>query len=461
MLDDKTLQKIFWSLAAVFLLYMLITVPQYGISGDGVTQYNYGTQVWNYIKTFGENKAVLTDEYILRKELQYYGGFFDGFAAMLIDIFHPKEEYLMRHYWCMLFGFLGILATGLLSKEIGGWRAGILAMIFLFFTSRYLGESFNNPKDPPFAATYILAIYAMVIWLKNLGNLKWKHSVLLGLAIGLCLSIRIGGLLLFAYLGLFYAFFAWKTGLLKEKIFGKTVLHFAVVCVIGYVFAILWWPYALEAPLSNPLEALRVMSSYPLQVKMLFEGQRIDSSQVPWYYLPKWFGIALPLYLLIGSAGGLVLFHYMGKFFKSPFIPVVLFTAIFPVLYILYKGSVLYDGLRHALFVIPSMVVVAALFFIYIGERIASKPGKYAVAGLVLVLVALPARFMFANQPNEYVYFNELVGGVKGAHGNYETDYYMNSIKGGFKWLEENELKKMNTKDTVSIATNCIDVAWD
>src|ERR1044072_5817393 len=136
--NDQMLKRVFWLLSALIFLYMIISVPQYGISGDGITQYNYGTHVWNYIKTFGANKKVLTDQYILTKELQYYGGFFDGFAAMLIDLFHPKDESLLRHYWCMLFGFIGILASGLLAKEIGGWRAAILALIFLFFTGRYL-----------------------------------------------------------------------------------------------------------------------------------------------------------------------------------------------------------------------------------------------------------------------------------------------------------------------------------
>jgi tetratricopeptide (TPR) repeat protein len=46
---------------------------------------------------------------------------------------------------------------------------------------------------------------------------------------------------------------------------------------------------------------------------------------------------------------------------------------------------------------------------------------------------------MLANHPNEYVYFNELEGGIKGAFGNYETDYYMNSVKQCADWVKEHE----------------------
>ena len=56
--------------------------------------------------------------------------------------------------------------------------------------------------------------------------------------------------------------------------------------------------------------------------------------------------------------------------------------------------------------------------------------------------------------PNETVYFNELEGGVKNAYGNYETDYYMNSIKPCADWLKKNVLE--NSKDTLIIGSNVI-----
>ncbi len=456
-LNEQMLKKIFWMLLAAIFVYMAIVVPHYGITGDEVTQRNYGKFVWDYISSFGANKAVLTDPYILKKELQYYGGFFDGFAAMLTSIFHPKDEFLLRHYWTMLFGFTGIMATGLLAKEIKGWLAAIMAVVFLFFTGRYFGEAFSNPKDAPFAATYALALYAMIIWLKNIENLKWKHTILMGLAVALCISIRIGGLLLVAYMVLFFAVTVWQNNLRKTKAFSISIKHLLVAGVLGYIVAILWWPYALEAPLSNPLEALRVMSTYPLFVKMLFEGHRIDTSMVPWYYLPKWLMIGLPMYLLVGFVGGMlfILIQSVRKKPVSAYLWMVMFAALFPVLYILYKKSVLYDGLRHAMFVIPPMVVVAAVYFSYEFDRLRANSGKYALAGIIVILVALPARFMFANHPNEYVYFNELAGGIESAYGVYETDYYMNSIKQGYKWLIDNELNKRAANDTAVIATNC------
>jgi len=46
-LNDQMLKKVFWMLLAVIFVYMLITVPQYGITGDEITQWKYGGFVWD------------------------------------------------------------------------------------------------------------------------------------------------------------------------------------------------------------------------------------------------------------------------------------------------------------------------------------------------------------------------------------------------------------------------------
>jgi len=73
--------------------------------------------------------------------------------------------------------------------------------------------------------------------------------------------------------------------------------------------------------------------------------------------------------------------------------------------------------------------------------------------------IILPVRFSFANHPNEYVYFNELIGGIKGAYGNYDTDYYMNSIREDCEWLKKNVKPEAGKK--IVIGTNTVDpVNW-
>lgn len=450
--------------ALFILVVMIMATPQYGATGDEITQWNYGKAVWNYFKTFGADKTALGgvhDAYIEKKKLQYYGGFFDGFSAMLADVFKPKNEFLLRHYWNMVFGFFGILFTGLLARRVANnrWSVGLLAMILIVLTPRFWGHSFNNPKDIPFATTSIIALYMIVMWLKNLDNLTWKRTILLGLAIALSLSIRIGGLLFLAYLVLFYIWQVWRLKLTGDV--AKHLKHLAVALLIGYFGAVLFWPYALEDPLSNPYEAYKVMADYPLGIRMLYEGQLNSITTLSNWYAVKMLGITLPLFLLIGLllTAGLLLDKNARSAY--PYLWMVLFAAVFPIAYIVYKHSVLYDGIRHILFVIPPIVVGTAVSIHYLVTRFQHRPAaKWVVIGITALLAALPARFMLANHPNQYVYFNELAGGVKGAYGHYETDYYMNSTKQAWDWLLKNEPEAKNglpSGDSLLLVTNTID----
>ncbi len=62
------------------------------------------------------------------------------------------------------------------------------------------------------------------------------------------------------------------------------------------------------------------------------------------------------------------------------------------------------------------------------------------VSGIVLVLLLLigPICHIIRNHPYEYVYFNELVGGVEKAYGNYELDYYYHSTREASEWVIAN-----------------------
>jgi len=42
---------------------------------------------------------------------------------------------------------------------------------------------------------------------------------------------------------------------------------------------------------------------------------------------------------------------------------------------------------------------------------------------------------MIAAHPYYYLYYNQLTGGLKGAYGKYETDYYYHTMRSGAEWL--------------------------
>ena len=103
------------------------------------------------------------------------------------------------------------------------------------------------------------------------------------------------------------------------------------------------------------------------------------------------------------------------------------------------------------MFIYAPLVVLAAFGWEYLFKLSPKKLVNGSVMVVMLGFLALPTFWMIKNHPHQYVYFNELVGGINGAYSNYETEYWPNANRKAMEWLWENE--ELKGKHTV-IATN-------
>ena len=206
LISESLAKKIFLGFAVVLFLVMVSVSHQYGISGDENFHRVYGHHVVDFYKTFGKDTTAATtngpDSLMV-----FYGGFYDGTAAVISRTLPSVNEWDIRHALNSMFGFLAMLCAGLVAVEIAGWQAGLITLIFMAFSPRFFGESMNNPKDITMAAGYMLAYVFILKFLKQLPKPSLKTSVALGLSIGIAMGIRIGGLLLIPYIFLFYGIF--------------------------------------------------------------------------------------------------------------------------------------------------------------------------------------------------------------------------------------------------------------
>ncbi len=459
--QDGFYKKIFIGLSLAILLTTIVLALGSGINGDDEYQNDYSTKLVSYYSTMGADSSAL---YIDKGKMHYYGGFFDivtGFTNKALGFTWQDAGYhSVRHIFNAIFGVLAMLFTALLAKEIAGWRAGILTLLFMFLSPRFLGDSLMNPKDIPFAAGYAIALYYMALFFKQMPTPHWKTALGIVLGIGLAIATRAGGLLLIAFLLLFAGQnFFMKDGIGGRMANGKVLLKYVVwtigISVSGYLLALLFWPFAMQSPISNPLEALGEFSKLGVKIRVLFGGENLMSDETPWNYALTWIWRTIPLFSLIGLLGGLV---FLGRFFKKyqP-LPVFIafFAALFPLFYIIYKDSILHDGWRHLTFVYPTMTVVAALFFLELeGIFKENKVGQYALCVVLGLMMVEPAVFIARNAKFPYTYFNPVSGGISGAYGNYETDYWGVSMKQAIDWLEAEGKISPTMTDTVTLGTS-------
>ena len=74
--------------------------------------------------------------------------------------------------------------------------------------------------------------------------------------------------------------------------------------------------------------------------------------------------------------------------------------------------------------------------------------------GLLGLLLLSPIYFIVSTFPNTNTFYNPLFGGVPKAYGNYEVDFYYNSLKESADYFIEEVLPK--EKDSVTVVTNAV-----
>jgi tetratricopeptide (TPR) repeat protein len=455
--NNALFRKIFWGIALVLLIGMPLLSTQYGITADEWGNKAYGELCLDYFTSLGQKKDALS--YAPRGgEVMYcYGPTLDVISAAIYRT-TGSEPYTVRHILLSLMGVLIMVSCGLMGRLLGGnWRAGVLALVFALFSPRIFGDSMNNPKDITFAAGYILTVCFLIKFLQELPKPTWKTTLLVIAGIGIGLGSRAPGLALVGYVPFFVGVEVLFRNGLRQIVFGdKSVLTNIAIKTLtatlgGYVLGILFWPFALANPFKNPLTALQTLTNFPISIKTLFNGTKIYSTALPWYYVPKYMMVSTPLYFLLGLLIFVLILPFVRKHFNQRYLLITAFVALFPLIYGISKNSAFYNGWRHTTFIYPPLVALTAVGFEYMFRRF-SGIGQKVLAGVLAVLIALPLWFMIKNHPYQYTYYNELTGGMKGAFGKYETDYFGGSTREIADWMKKN-IPNIE-KDSVKIASD-------
>jgi len=447
----------FWDLAAAGLFTVagagsFLRVWNYGLAWDAPFRWEAGTRKLAYYQDLwrGESTPVASDA---------YPGLFDLTLALFQQA-SPVDAVATGNLLCLAFGFFGLLGAWLLGRSLGGPLTGFLTLLLLLLTPRFYGHLFINPKDIPFAALLAWSLWAGVRVCRTLPHPpSWKSALLFGACLGLTMAVRIGGLYLLAMLALPFAWHVVQR--MRQNPSPETLklglrnLGWGLLALTtAYLVLLPWWPYAQQNLFHATSFAVKTISVFPWEGTPLFMGQTIPAADLPWYYLPVWLMITLPVTTIGLLFIGLALFlqkamgaRRQGPSTHGPYIWLFLGGAmLFPFAYILVRQSVLYDGVRHFLFLLPPLTVLAALVLSgLIKETLSQRIPILGVllltlGGLHLVWTGLQ---MVRLHPYEYVYFNPLVGGLRGAEGRFETEYWGTStraaVEGLDAWIRKHE----------------------
>lgn len=456
------------ALLGLFLGLALATYRDYGVTLDEGLHRSYSQGLAAYYLSLGRWDAVAQDPGpAAGDQSNTYGTLFDlpfGLWEHFQDL-GLRDYYRAKHLYNAFWGLAALVAAAGLAWRLGGPWAGFLAALFLFLTPRFYGHSFNNLKDVPFAATFTLALWAAAAALDRLGRGRPLPWLRLGLAWAAVFLVRFNGLAALAIgaggLGLF------SLGRLINRRLGpagggrpweENLYRFGLGLATVYVLAFLLWPLLQQ----KPLDFFRILSQTMTLVRSdgiatVFQGR---GALIPWYYLPVWLFVGLPPVLLGGAAVGLAavavrfgraLRDWLRLQWRRGYRPqaddrveelatwaMLLVWVLGLPAYLMVTRFPFYDGLRLFLFIVPGLAVLAGLgvkaLLDWLG-RVRPKV-RWALVGLLCLGLLEPAWAAVRLHPLQVVYFSPAIGGLRGAEGRFDLDYWAGSTRLACRWLE-------------------------
>ena len=428
---------------AVVGLVAACTFRDYGLGWDDYTHAEYADLLLRMYGSGFKDTGALTFA-----NLYMYGGGFDMAAALLHKVI-PLELFETRRLLGAIVGIIGLAVTWRLGRRVGGPLAGLVALLLLALCPTFYGHMFMNPKDAPFAVAMVILMLGLVRLAEEYPHPSPRTVLIIGLGAGLSMGSRIlGGF------ALLYALVGFVPMLIEEirthgareaaRRFAQMSYSLLPGLILGYLIMGLIWPWSIIEP-GHPFEAATYFSSFfEKPWKEMFDGAIVSVPDMPWSYLPTLFALQLPEVLLALTiagvvATGLALPRSDVPARRKTILLMLTLAAVLPIAIAMVKRPALYNGIRHFIFVIPPMTVLAGLAFArgmnWLKENRRSwQPAALAVFSFGLLL---PLGEMIRLHPYQYTHFNHIAGTVRGADDRYMLDYWGLAFKQASESLRE------------------------
>jgi hypothetical protein len=430
------------ALAAVATIAAL-TFRDYGLGWDDYTHAEYADLLLRMYASGFKDIGALSFA-----NLFMYGGGFDMAAALLHKVI-PLELFETRRLLGAFVGVVGLAVTWRLGRRVGGPLAGLAALLLLALCPIFYGHMFMNPKDAPFAVSMVILMLGLVRLVEEYPSPSPRTVLLVGLGAGLSIGSRVlGGLaLVYAAIG-FVPLFLDEIRTHDAREAARRFVHVVYVVlpglVLGYLIMGLIWPWSIIEP-GHPFQAVTYFSHFfEKPWKEMFDGALVSVPDMPWSYLPTLFALQLPELMLALALGGIIgtvvmLSRSNQDSRRKSILLMLSLAATLPIAIAMVKRPALYNGIRHFIFVIPPMAVIAGVAFAWSMDWLNTNRRSWqpvALAAFTFGLL-LPLAEMIRLHPYQYTHFNYIAGTVRAADDRFMLDYWGLALKQASDGLRE------------------------
>lgn len=377
----------------------------------------------------------------------------DILAALFNFIFYQKLGILgdieSHHLFNIVSATLLVLVVTVFAYQVYGVFAGAVAGITLSLYPLFFSEAHFNIKDPPESAFFAATIWAF--WL-SLQKSSWRWLLVAILSFSLALGTKfniiflpfiLGPYLLIRYYSILRS--GWNRVFLSFKKIPKPylLLLLASPLIVATIF-FGTWPFLWQDPIGNFLKIVgyykEIGTGSGYQPGFFFSGGFN-------FYPSFWILITTPPWILLLTAIGII--YGLRHWREKEYVPILwILWLLVPIFRVTLPNTTIYGGVRQIMEYIPAMALLSGLGALVLREWLARKIGQLkiqrakALSVALILLGFIPHLFIMAKiHPNQNVYFNSLIGGLRGAKAR-NIPYWGNSFGNAYwqaiKWLNEN-----------------------
>lgn len=405
----------------VYFIVSLVTIGHYGVSIDEPAHFRRGQAFLHFFLTgkkdysnipIDARRSFYQDDnengrfYIDAIKNQSHPPINDTLAALGNYIFYQKlgffDDVDSHHLFGIFSVTLLLFGVYLFARTNFGIFSGFVSAISVALYPMFLGESHFNLKDPPQASFFAMTLF--LFWFGLVKRKAWLiifSSFFCALALGTKFNVVFIPFIVIPWL----------------FISGKKILRQPRSVYIAFLI----YPFIVLSIffLSNPNIWVNSQQRITEMVRFyLSVGTRAGGSPD---YQPQYlfFGFntypffailyTVPLIALVLSGIGLLYsIRHIRDGIGKPYALILLWLAV-PILRVTLPGTTIYGGIRHIFEFVPAMGILSGIGAKAIGDYF--KPFKFVIIFLFIPIVLK----LISIHPNENVYFNPLIGGLKGA----------------------------------------------
>lgn len=336
----------------------------------------------------------------------------DILASIFNVIFFQKLRLIndidSYHLYIILSASILVGAIFWWSKKRLGFFPAIVSILSLILYPLFLSESHFNLKDIPETTFYSLTL---ISFYEGLVQKKIRFLIAAGVFSGLALGTKFNIFFCAISILLFLVLFFWKN---RNQIRDYYPLWWSLALIpfiAGGIF-FFTWPYLWQNPLQRFFE---IVTYY----KTIGINPSFDRNYIFLFfntYALQWILYTTPIVTLVFSGAGILYAILKGFKEKHKTTLFILLWFLVPVARVTMPHAGIYGGVRQIMEYIPAMAILSGIGALWLRSFLLTLIPQKKIISVFFIIVFIPITLkLISIHPNENVYFNPLIGGLRGA----------------------------------------------